>query len=85
MKFTDRFMEVKSRTFKFEDESMSPHCIETVAKINPNEISSYTTYDDDPTPGTYLLLKSGEEFWIPMPVGEFEQSLNEQYLRWAKG
>lgn len=85
MKYTDRFIEIPNRTFEFDGDAMNPEVRDTIAKIDPKDISSYTTYQEEPTSGTYLLMKNGEEFWIPMPLDQFEQSLNEQYARWAKG
>lgn len=89
MRFTDRFIEVRQKIIQVETDELGNELEmcegESTVKFDPKEISHYTIYQDEPENGTYLVLKTGEEFWIPMPLDRFEQELNEQYARWVKG
>ncbi len=81
--FTDRFIEVPVDLYNTTEAEMIGYTEETKTepsymKINPFEISYYRPAKDDGDNSTQTLiyLKTGENFYITLPIDEFEKRLN---------
>jgi len=92
---SNRFIEVSVLVYSSYEANIldkNPHeleCIGCIRKLNPDRIESYCEaiplnyFHEDNKCWTTVVMESGDEFIVSLPMSEFEKILNGRHLKHA--